>query len=287
MAARYYRVSPRFWTDTRSWTEDARLLGLYLLTCPHRTTEGLFRLPKAYIYADLGWTVERLGEPFAELLANGFIHYDETLEIVLITNALKYQAPENPNQVKHAISLLEELPPTPLFSLLTTVAKRFSEPLAKGLEERFGEGFGKPQSLTQAQSHTQENLSSSNELEQKRSQRKLSAAEQIASDCLSQALTKSPELLDWTPYQRYEAAFLEAWSRAAREDTDPKTAGVWILARYFNHLTDKEPDFPKLRLLVKSFGHRALLGVQQSVTRGIEDWYPYARKVCDDSEVTA
>ena len=151
MAPRYYRVSPRFWSDTKDWSDGAKTLALYILTSPHRSLEGLFRLPKAYITADLGWSLERLSKPFGELLANGFIHYDEATEIVLITNALKYQSPDNPNQVKHALTILEELPPTPLFALLTTVAKRFCEPLAEGLQEQLGEGFGKPPALTPTQ----------------------------------------------------------------------------------------------------------------------------------------
>ena len=45
---RYHKVSPRFWADEKvlRWNDDAKMLALYLLTCPHRTTEGLFRLPK-------------------------------------------------------------------------------------------------------------------------------------------------------------------------------------------------------------------------------------------------
>src|SRR6266516_3278016 len=68
---RYHRVDPRFWTDLAvlGWSDDAKLLALYLQTCPHRTTKGLFRLPKAYIQADLEWSAERLAERFCVRLA--------------------------------------------------------------------------------------------------------------------------------------------------------------------------------------------------------------------------
>lgn len=149
----YYRVSPKFWTDPaiRRSSDDAKLLACYLLTGPHRRLEGLFRLPKPYICADLGWTMERLAEPFKELLAEqfgepGFIAYDEAAEVVLIHKALKYQSPENDNQVTAALRQLDDLPDTPLTSEFRRSAERYCERLAKRLPERFGEPIGKPPS---------------------------------------------------------------------------------------------------------------------------------------------
>lgn len=109
---KYNRISTKFWTDEKvlQWDNETRLLALYLLTCSHKTTEGLFRLPKQYICADLEW----LAKPFAKLLEDGFIMYDEEVKVILINNALKYQSPDNPNQEKAAISLLKELPETEL-----------------------------------------------------------------------------------------------------------------------------------------------------------------------------
>ena len=54
-----------------------RLLWLYLLTNRHRLAEGLYRLPRGYIEADLGWSANGSAEPFAELLADGCVKYDE------------------------------------------------------------------------------------------------------------------------------------------------------------------------------------------------------------------
>lgn len=139
--AEYWRVSSRFWTDEKvaGWDQDTRMLALYLLTCPHRTMEGLFRLPKQYIMADLQWSAERLAKPFAKLLADGFIDYDETVSVILLRNALKYQSPQNPNQVKAALDAIEELPRTRLLLEFQRLAERFCERLAQGLRERFGQ----------------------------------------------------------------------------------------------------------------------------------------------------
>ena len=151
---KYHRVSSRFWADekTMRWDDDTRLLALYLLTCPHRTTEGLFRLPKPYIAADLGWSMERLAKPFAKLLADGFIRYDETVSVMLLPNALKYNPPENTNQAIRAARAVAELPETPLLREFQRLAEQYSERLAKQLAEL----FGNPQTQTQTQTQTQQ-----------------------------------------------------------------------------------------------------------------------------------
>lgn len=158
----YFPVSPRFWTDPDMLrcSDDAKLLALYLLTGPHRRTEGLFRLPKPYICADLGWTLERLAEPFRELLSPaGFLAYDDQAQVVLIRNALKYQAPQNPNQVKAVLKHLGDLPDTPLTCEFRQLAERYCEELAEALPEGFGEPIPEPPPLSppptppQAQDH--------------------------------------------------------------------------------------------------------------------------------------
>ena len=50
----YYRVSPSIWHH-RDWSDDTKLLAFYLLTSPHRSTEGLFYLLTHYMLGDLRW----------------------------------------------------------------------------------------------------------------------------------------------------------------------------------------------------------------------------------------
>ena len=142
----YYRVSPALWRN-RSWTDDMRLLACYLLTSPHRTLEGLFILPKGYIFGDLQWSDERLAEPCTRLQADGFLAYDEGSEVCLIVKALKYQAPSNPNMDTSAIRRLVAIPETSLDLPFFTSAERYAERFAKQLRERLHKRFGKPQLL--------------------------------------------------------------------------------------------------------------------------------------------
>lgn len=134
---RYYRVSPEFWTDHR-WDDDTRLAGLYILTCPHRTTEGIFRLPLDYAASDLAWTVKRFRKAFERLRADGFIEYDDDAQVCLIVKALRWQAPTNPNQVKAAMKALSSLPPTPLLDRFGSLAERHAERLSDEFRHVFG-----------------------------------------------------------------------------------------------------------------------------------------------------
>lgn len=148
--ARYHRIAPRLWRkmDREKWSSDARLLGMYLLTCDHRTTEGLYVLTKRYMEADLAWPEERVTQTLSELLGNGFVRYDEAVSVILIPSALEFQPPENPNQAKGAIRALDNIPETELIDEWIGLAELFSDHLRKlipkGLPKRFRNRYPNP-----------------------------------------------------------------------------------------------------------------------------------------------
>lgn len=143
MSRSYWRVSPAFWADekSRAWPEDARYLALYLLTCSHRTAEGLFWFPIGYALADLQWTEKRFRKAFETLSKALFVQYDEAVQVCFLVNALDYQSPENPNQEKGAITRLEELPETWLLAALYEKAQEVCPSFAETLSKRFRNGF--------------------------------------------------------------------------------------------------------------------------------------------------
>lgn len=108
----YGRVYAAFWTnqDMRSVTDDGRLLALYLLTSPHTTLIGAFRLPDGYIAEDLQWGSERVAKGLAELSAIGFASRCESTKWVWIRAFISWNAPENPNQWKAARKLVGQIP---------------------------------------------------------------------------------------------------------------------------------------------------------------------------------
>lgn len=115
-SAKYHRVYPRIWTNPefRAWSEDARLAALYLLTCPHRNSEGLFRLPMPWVEYELQWAADRTERAFVELERHAFIERDTSVDLVHLVNALRWNRPAGPKQIKGAVNQLAEVPPSPL-----------------------------------------------------------------------------------------------------------------------------------------------------------------------------
>jgi len=143
--ASYYPISPTFWSDdeVRRWIDagqkDTALLALYMLTCEHRNLEGLYKLPKPYIEEDLAWEADVVGEHMARLLDAEFIEYDGAAKVVFVRNALKYQQPKSPPQIKGALNALERVPRTPLLASLLAAAETHAPRLAKAIRKQYGD----------------------------------------------------------------------------------------------------------------------------------------------------
>ena len=133
--ARYYPVSPLFWSDEKvqRWPDQTVLLALYLLTCDHRNLEGLYRLPYAYIQADLEWPEAEVRDRMQELIDDGFIQYDEAARVVFLPKALRYHQPKAKKQIQGAINELQAVPDTELWDGFLDSARQFAPELAKAL----------------------------------------------------------------------------------------------------------------------------------------------------------
>ena len=86
------------------------MLALYLMTSPHNTISGVFRLPDGYASEDLQWTSQRVVEGFVELLSKGFANRCETTKWVWVIKHLEWNEPENPNQKKSARKVASAIP---------------------------------------------------------------------------------------------------------------------------------------------------------------------------------
>lgn len=98
----YGKVQSSFWTSQtiRAMSQDARVLALYLITCPHGTISGVFRLPDGYVCDDLQWDHARVTKGLGELFRNDFCNRCETTKWLWIYKHFKWNKPENPNQFK-------------------------------------------------------------------------------------------------------------------------------------------------------------------------------------------
>lgn len=108
----YGKVHTSFWSsDTlKGLSDDAKFLALYLLTCQHGNMAGAFRLPLAYVAEDTGWDLERLRNGFVTLSESGWLYRCERTGWVWVTNWLKWNRPDNPNQRKAIAKLLSQVP---------------------------------------------------------------------------------------------------------------------------------------------------------------------------------
>ena len=143
MKGRYVKVATKFWTDEKTidLDQETKLLHLYILTSPHSNMAGYYRLPKAYIKADLKLSDKQLSKGFNELLVNGLIKYCEKSSVILIPNYYKYNTVQNKNQAKGATNRTSELPKNSLIDeykkSINTYADSYQEELYKGLPKGF------------------------------------------------------------------------------------------------------------------------------------------------------
>jgi len=138
--SRYQKIHSQIWHDEKfiELSNDGRILFFYILTSPHNNSLGLYILPVQYALADLGWDRKRLDKPFKELIAKGFILYDDKVRLICIKNHLKHNMIENENQAKSAVKILASLPKSSLYlDILELLRKPFHKPLLELLREQY------------------------------------------------------------------------------------------------------------------------------------------------------
>lgn len=105
----YGQVQCGFWqSDVNDCSDRARLLALYLMTCPHSNGIGCYALPDGYAMADLRWSQETLSEGFTELFRNGFAYRLGT--VVFLPNFLRWNGFSNGNVAQSRMAEWRALP---------------------------------------------------------------------------------------------------------------------------------------------------------------------------------
>lgn len=157
--AKYYPVWPKYWRGARKrWDDQAKLLGLYLLTCEHRNLEGLYFLPKSYVVGDLGWPMRTVDRALSVLIADGFCAYDEDAEVILVPKALAHQAPKTEKQITGATRALALVPDTSLWHAFLEACRSHAPSLADAI----GNGITNPSGTDPDNARTHSSSSTSN-----------------------------------------------------------------------------------------------------------------------------
>jgi hypothetical protein len=142
----YGKIYVSFWTsgDTAALSTESKLLAAYLLSGPHTNMIGCFRLPPAYIAADLQFSHETVLRGFAELSRIGFATYDEQLEWVVVHRFLRWNRMQNPNQGKAAAKLALQIPAGSIVNpILADAFDEFGEYLPEEFPKQFRNSFEK------------------------------------------------------------------------------------------------------------------------------------------------
>ncbi len=156
---RYQPVFSSVWRNDRfkyEFTTNAKLLWLYLLTCDHANSIGLYKLSTGYATADLGWRADSYKSRLSEILKPGktgesMAWFDEKSQVICISRWLHWKPLQNENQVKGAIKALDEVPPTRLLFDFNAIVEQLEalrdkplyKPLLERLAKRLGKGFPK------------------------------------------------------------------------------------------------------------------------------------------------
>ncbi len=137
--SRYYRVGPAIWDEP--WSDDERYIAVYLLTCRHRNTEGLYRLPMSYVVEDTGWTPKRVAKAFDALVECGFVMHDPDARVVFIVKAPDWQGSKNTNQIRGGAKAIGEVPASTLDEPFLKAWRSVCEPFADKLQADLGKRF--------------------------------------------------------------------------------------------------------------------------------------------------
>lgn len=143
----YTKIEDGLWRKMKQakLSETAKILYLYLFTCPHRNMVGLYYIPFAYCSADLDMKPETVSEGFQELQNAGLLLYDEAEEMVLLPDFLRVNPLDNANVEKKACAIFSELPETQLFEYFAAILEQLPKPcphLLETVSERYAKRYG-------------------------------------------------------------------------------------------------------------------------------------------------
>ncbi len=148
--ATYRPVDIRVWDDRKflALSDDGRMLWLYLLTSPFaKSIPGVIVAGEAALAEVLGWSPNRLGKGFGELVTNG-LGFAREGRLIWLKNALKYQPIAGPNALKGMAKIWDDIPGSVLkreiWEALRDASKSrsklfrdlFPEPLTQGVTQR-------------------------------------------------------------------------------------------------------------------------------------------------------
>ena len=98
------------WAKRHKISDEAKMIGAYLLSCDHGNSLGCFKILKEYVSADLGYSINKISIGFKKLEKLEFFIHCETTNFGLLIKYLKYNPCQNPKHAKGMESIIESIP---------------------------------------------------------------------------------------------------------------------------------------------------------------------------------
>lgn len=268
----YGRVYSSFWQspDCRTLTEDARTLALYLLTCPHATLIGCYRLPDAYAADDLQWSSERVREGFAKLSESGFVVRDDATQWVLVAKYLKWNQFENPNVARAAVKAFDQVPEGRVKWLIAKALCEFAQHLPAEFKEACAtlpEPFGNPSRIQNQNQNQSQNQNQNREPEPNtKTPRKRGAASRLVSASDLEAKGVDPQhAADWLAVRAGKRLPLTG-TALERIEAEAVTAGITLAAAVHRAAANGWAGF-SAKWPVDDAGRATVIPMSQGVNR--------------------
>lgn len=184
----YTKISDNVWRKTKQYglSDTAKILYLYLFTCPHRNMIGLYYIPLAYCSADLDMKLETVSKGFAELQKADILTYDDTEEMVLLHDFLLVNTFDNANVEKKACTVFWELPETQLFRRFADILSKLPKPvphLMETVSERYQKGMANGMPIQKQNTETEDRIQKT----EKETENRIQKAEDSAAACKTAA----------------------------------------------------------------------------------------------------
>lgn len=131
------------WNNEKFWgmSETAQLIYIHILSTPMGNGLGCYKAGIEALAEDKRMASEAFRKAFQEVLAKGFVEYDEIHRVLWIPKYIEKNPPGNPNVLKSWARIYSTLPDCELKAKCYLEVKAFSEGSARAKPEAWTEAF--------------------------------------------------------------------------------------------------------------------------------------------------
>ena len=142
---RYAKIYDRMWQnpDFVALSMQAKLCYTYLCSCCHCNQIGYFRIPLAYMAADMGMTPADAAKVVKELELAGFVRFDADTSRMLIRSYLKWNPPDSIKNLKAMAKVFDQMEASELDPLFVSISNEMAEQRGMSLFSQVSERASK------------------------------------------------------------------------------------------------------------------------------------------------